>query len=239
MWDMYKSGEFLDRTVIACFWSLLAGLQKSDSVPSMLLGLIGGRSGSVDIANFVGVRAISWDTNIFNSELAKVVPPGMTSQNLTLKLRAQGPFVIRLLNQKPMSLIAFLDYRHPEAPLTVPRSEAGAYGDVLQMLETPLQGEQQVYPLEVAVDFNMVCPIITLKTWSPKLIRQQKTLQDSLNMLKSPSLGIELAYMAEYEQAMAHWAAAEMAAAEKAAAEKAAAQKAAAEKKAAKQSGKK
>ena len=68
LFDLYNP-PFVDRRIIACFWTKVAELQNSSQSPRVL-GLIGGRSGSLDIAAFAGVRLVEWDTCFFNRELS-------------------------------------------------------------------------------------------------------------------------------------------------------------------------
>ncbi len=73
------------------------------------MGLIEGRSRSVDITSFVGVRVVSWDDPIFE-------PGAFSPANA-----GQLPQITRLLNQKVVSFMAILI---PETAATISQTEA-------------------------------------------------------------------------------------------------------------------
>lgn len=52
--NFFEKGKFTDRRHVAYFWSQVATLRN-------VVGIIGGRSGSLDIAALMGVRTLCWD----------------------------------------------------------------------------------------------------------------------------------------------------------------------------------
>jgi hypothetical protein len=93
----------VDKRYVAQFWKLVAGAQ----TPKKVFGLIGGRSGSMDIASFMGVNCFSWD----EMPAAFGIPSGLLahpSVSKQVKQRigdtsdatgVQFPQFMRLLNQ--------------------------------------------------------------------------------------------------------------------------------------------
>ena len=67
-----------------------------------IVGYIGGRSGSVDAASFVGVNACQWDQPLFRKSI-----DGKPDVNSTI-LRIQIPQLLCLLNQKPFTDVIYL-----------------------------------------------------------------------------------------------------------------------------------
>lgn len=63
----------------------------------VVLGLIGGRSGSVDIASFMGVKTISWDYPIFARDF------------YSEEFKGQPVQIARLLNQRLFTFFAYLN----------------------------------------------------------------------------------------------------------------------------------
>ena len=79
-----------DRRVTACFWSEVKALH-----PETVKGIIGGRSGSMDLPAFIGIKSVSWDQPLYSDKC-----PRQDKQVVQL---------CRLLNQGPNSFYTFLD----------------------------------------------------------------------------------------------------------------------------------
>jgi hypothetical protein len=79
-----------DRRVTACFWSEVKTLH-----PETVKGIIGGRSGSMDLPAFIGIKSVSWDQPLYSNKC-----PRQDKQVVQL---------CRLLNQGPISFYTFLD----------------------------------------------------------------------------------------------------------------------------------
>ncbi|KAJ9667763.1 hypothetical protein H2201_001949 [Coniosporium apollinis] len=88
--------KFYDKRYPAAFWRLVA-TKLSDRV----FGLIGGRSGSMDIASFMGVNTCSWDEPLFASNC------GYSGRYLLSQQRQY----LRLYNQFPCMSITTLDIK--------------------------------------------------------------------------------------------------------------------------------
>lgn len=93
-----------DKRFTPRFWTRVAK-EMSDSV----FGLIGGRSGSVDIASFCGLNCFQWDEPVFHIAAAE---PGASSRlELPSKeyVDMQVPQFLRLINQRLILSIGLLD----------------------------------------------------------------------------------------------------------------------------------
>ncbi|KAI1075962.1 hypothetical protein F5B20DRAFT_557688 [Whalleya microplaca] len=118
--DIYNAAtgtKIQDKRITACFWSLVAqqlqvgsptAAASGSTSPRRIRGLIGGRSGSIDIASFVGVKVMSWDEPLFESKVYSREKQGQIIQ------------LCRLLNQKPVSFICYYD---PSSLLPIPEQE--------------------------------------------------------------------------------------------------------------------
>lgn len=60
--ELYKTGVASDKRCTAAFSAIAANDMKGE-----VFGLVGGRSGSMDIVCFMGVNTVSWDEPIFQS----------------------------------------------------------------------------------------------------------------------------------------------------------------------------
>lgn len=105
-----------DRRAKVWFWKLVAEQLQSGSVvvdgslPAPVVGMIGGRSGSMDLPSFVGVRCMSWDEPL----LARNVREGL-SKNDIKNVREQASQILRLLNQWPLMSMSYIDIWNPKA----------------------------------------------------------------------------------------------------------------------------
>ena len=134
--QIHGTNYFPDKRIAACFWSLVAeqlqiGSQivaasvAAKSAQRCVVGLVGGRSGSIDLPSFMGVKVISWDE------------PLLDDREYASKKGTQMPQLLRLLNQKPFTFVAFLV---PEALKPVPRTPKGKGKRKLDEID-PLQEE--------------------------------------------------------------------------------------------------
>ena len=129
LFDIYNQGEsqrqntIQDKRVTVCFWTLVAQRLQLNPLLSTensgnsaqrykpcIAGIIGGRSGSMDIASFVGVKATSWDLPFFESTFRQADMPG------------QAPQVARLINQRPITFLEYIDptSAEPATPGPIP-----------------------------------------------------------------------------------------------------------------------
>lgn len=93
--ELYKKGIAYDKRYTAAFWAVVANTLQDKIVH----GLIGGRSGSMDIASFMGVNTCSFDEPIWGSE-CKYEPAYVNSQ---------GGQLLRLLAQRAMMSVVYVD----------------------------------------------------------------------------------------------------------------------------------
>ncbi|KAI8955364.1 hypothetical protein F4801DRAFT_601905 [Xylaria longipes] len=115
--DKPGSPQELDNRVKACFWYLVAvHLQTNSDVsvgPDMynqdrcVHGIVGGRSGSMDLPAFVGMNAFSWD----EPNLTMIKDRNLPEQGFWTKKHyaSQFPQMLRLLNEYPIMTTGFLD----------------------------------------------------------------------------------------------------------------------------------
>lgn len=148
--DPRHAAPRLDNRIKACFWHLVAvflqrgsrvAMSNSDAgkihVPPSLatlifaaeeegmpqrlvVGFIGGRSGSTDLPAFVGMRVFSWEEPLL-TVLKGVDKPVKSPLNEPLTMNSsyyenQGPQTLRLFNQHAVMTTGFLDVR--DAQLT-------------------------------------------------------------------------------------------------------------------------
>lgn len=98
-----------DRRAKVWFWKLVAEqLQIDSAVPDAtpmkkLIGMVGGRSGSLDLPSFVGVRCMSWDEPLLAEDL-----DGPLSNAKREKINEQASQMLRLLNQWPLMSMAYM-----------------------------------------------------------------------------------------------------------------------------------
>jgi hypothetical protein len=154
---------FIDRRVIACFWTKVAGLQKPSKMSPHLLGVIGGRSGCLDIAAFAGVKVIEWDICLFNDSLSSEQANRLPKH----KINQQAPYGLRIVNMKPYLWVVFLDYRKGGQLLTVPPSmygtNPGQFRDVVHILESGRTPAEQIYPLEGTGNGDMKTNLVSVR----------------------------------------------------------------------------
>ncbi|KFY45950.1 hypothetical protein V494_00707 [Pseudogymnoascus sp. VKM F-4513 (FW-928)] len=92
---LYSPGESYDKRYTAAFWSIVANELQGPIVE----GLIGGRSGSMDIAAFMGVNTCSFDEPIFGDKY----------KFEDAYILAQGGQLLRLLSQHPIMSIVYVN----------------------------------------------------------------------------------------------------------------------------------
>ncbi|KFY32489.1 hypothetical protein V493_00149 [Pseudogymnoascus sp. VKM F-4281 (FW-2241)] len=92
---LYARGQYYDKRYTAAFWSILA----NELQGTIVQGLIGGRSGSMDIASFMGVNTCSFDEPIF----------GTKYRFDNDYVHAQGGRLLRLMSQYPVMSIVYVD----------------------------------------------------------------------------------------------------------------------------------
>ena len=94
--QLYRMGESYDKRYTAAFWSIVANELQGIYVQ----GLIGGRSGSMDIASFMGVNCCTFDEPIFNQKC-------YFDDDYIL---AQGGQFLRLMSQHPITSIVYVNF---------------------------------------------------------------------------------------------------------------------------------
>lgn len=123
--DLEGSNAPQGKQIVAYIWSLIArtiqnGSELADDVGFSgsdrqrdLIGVIGGRSGSLDLASFAGVHCMSWTEPLFKAVSSK--SPGGSNYSSSF-FTQQGPQICRLLNQAPIMRVCYLDAgsRDPE-----------------------------------------------------------------------------------------------------------------------------
>ena len=117
---------FQDKRVTVQFWRFVAeSLQlpsgqapgaasgAAGTIPPCVLGLVGGRSGSMDLPAFVGVNCLSWDEPLFEQTAAR----GGGRAFSPAVINTQMPQLLRLINEGPLMGVGFLDHASkPVAP---------------------------------------------------------------------------------------------------------------------------
>lgn len=93
--------KFYDKRMTAAFWRLVA-----TDVSERFIGLIGGRSGSMDIASFMGMNTCSWDEALFTAP--NFDPPPAYKNNPGL-FKSQQRQYLRLYSQAPIMSIVHLN----------------------------------------------------------------------------------------------------------------------------------
>lgn len=137
---LYPPG-FVDKRYTAAFWNLVA-----TSLSDRIFGLIGGRSGSVDIAAFMGVNTCSWDEKLF--------PWGNPKGNTYRGLPSQQRQYLRLWNQSAIMSIVHLDERSYDRPTVYRRL------DETQTLAWMNNGGATTPPPPLPVDVSIICILI-------------------------------------------------------------------------------
>ncbi|KFZ13615.1 hypothetical protein V502_06523 [Pseudogymnoascus sp. VKM F-4520 (FW-2644)] len=94
--QLYRMGESYDKRYTAAFWSIVANQLQGFYVQ----GLIGGRSGSMDIASFMGVNCCTFDEQIFNQKC-------YFDDDYII---AQGGLFLRLMSQHPVTSIVYVNF---------------------------------------------------------------------------------------------------------------------------------
>ena len=97
--DLYRKDETYDKRYTAAFWAIVANEMKET-----VFGLVGGRSGSMDIACFMGVNTVSWDEPIFR----RYAVFADDSYGYVIN---QGQQFLRLLNQGPCMPVIYVEER--------------------------------------------------------------------------------------------------------------------------------
>ncbi|OBT62088.1 hypothetical protein VE03_08995 [Pseudogymnoascus sp. 23342-1-I1] len=93
--QLYSKGQIYDKRYTAAFWSIVANELQGIYVQ----GIIGGRSGSMDIASFMGVNCCSFDEPIFGTKF----------EFDDDYIRAQGGQLLRLMSQYPVTSIVYVN----------------------------------------------------------------------------------------------------------------------------------
>ncbi|KFY86855.1 hypothetical protein V498_07368 [Pseudogymnoascus sp. VKM F-4517 (FW-2822)] len=93
--ELYSRTQVYDKRYTAAFWSIVANELQGVYVQ----GLIGGRSGSMDIASFMGVNCCSFDEPIF----------GKKYKFDDEYILAQGGQLLRLISQYPVTSIVYVN----------------------------------------------------------------------------------------------------------------------------------
>ncbi|KAM0819278.1 putative Chitinase [Seiridium cardinale] len=133
LFDTRVSNVVRDKRFTARFWNRVQRMTE-------VFGLIGGRSGSLDVAAFVGMNCFEWDEPVFNIAVGAldIELKHLPSKEYT---ELQVPQYLRLLNQCFVINIGLLDassydYKHK----IFTRLE-------IEELDRWLSGELDVYPL--------------------------------------------------------------------------------------------
>lgn len=93
--QLYERGQSYDKRYTAAFWALVA----NELQGTIVQGLIGGRSGSMDIASFMGVNTCSFDEPVF----------GQKYKFGDDYILAQGGQLLRLMSQYPVMSIVYVN----------------------------------------------------------------------------------------------------------------------------------
>ncbi|OBT78749.1 hypothetical protein VF21_02601 [Pseudogymnoascus sp. 05NY08] len=93
--NLYAQGQYYDKRYTAAFWSIVA----NELQGTIVQGLIGGRSGSMDIASFMGVNTCSFDEPVF----------GKAYKFDDEYILAQGGQLLRLMSQYPVMSIVYVN----------------------------------------------------------------------------------------------------------------------------------
>jgi hypothetical protein len=96
--NLYAKGQYYDKRYTAAFWSIVA----NELQGTIVQGLIGGRSGSMDIAGFMGVNTCSFDEPVFRQTR-------QTYQFDDEYILAQGGQVLRLMSQYLLMSIVYVN----------------------------------------------------------------------------------------------------------------------------------
>ncbi|KAI0534791.1 hypothetical protein GGR58DRAFT_504966 [Xylaria digitata] len=118
VFDLYEAtikGGYVDGRVKAYFWHLVAVHMQigsevrsaSDTEDQLIHGIIGGRSGSMDLPAFVGMNAFSWEEPFLTATGGQDATSSgnWSSSHFT----SQFPQFLRLLNEFPIMTTGFLD----------------------------------------------------------------------------------------------------------------------------------
>ncbi|OCK83929.1 hypothetical protein K432DRAFT_464338 [Lepidopterella palustris CBS 459.81] len=97
--DLYpKTGRY-DKRYTARFWAIV-----TKTMNDLVFGLIGGRSGSIDVASFMGMNTCSWDEPVLDPKNLCNYPPSRAAY-----WNSQKKQYLRLYNQYPCMSIIMLD----------------------------------------------------------------------------------------------------------------------------------
>ncbi|KAK3387987.1 hypothetical protein B0H63DRAFT_448771 [Podospora didyma] len=155
-----------DKRFTCRFWHTV----RQDLGGEDVFGLIGGRSGSVDVAAFVGMNCFEWDEPVF--DIAAAAADGDDGEMKLLPqlsrayLEEQVPQYLRLLNQCSVLSVGLLERNSYDA-------KSGVFMRLeIKELDRWLSGETEVYP---------ACP---------ETDSERQFLASNISQLEEPSLGI-------------------------------------------------
>ncbi|KAI0123650.1 hypothetical protein BJ170DRAFT_598854 [Xylariales sp. AK1849] len=132
LFDTKRSNAVRDKRFTARFWTFVQQMPE-------VFGLIGGRSGSIDIAAFVGMNCFEWDEPIFN--IAAGIPEiGRHPLPSREYIEMQLPQYLRLLNQCSIVNVGLLDVTSYDTKTNIFTSL------MAEELDRWLSGEFNVYP---------------------------------------------------------------------------------------------
>jgi hypothetical protein len=111
--ELYKRDTPYDKRYTAAFWAIVA-----NEMQDVVFGLLGGRSGSMDIASFMGVNTCSWDEPVFGDS---------TKKYKDSYVKAQGGQLLRLLAQRAIMSVVYVDDETFETKKTKGKGTYHAY----------------------------------------------------------------------------------------------------------------
>ncbi|KAI9760111.1 MAG: hypothetical protein M1840_002722 [Geoglossum simile] len=97
--ELYAPNVAYDKRYTSAFWAIVA-----NKCPKVF-GLIGGRSGSMDIASFMGVNCCSWDEPIFSGSYDSI----QNTRTYKYAYDEQGGQLLRLLNQRAIMSVVYVN----------------------------------------------------------------------------------------------------------------------------------
>jgi len=104
--ELYIRDVHYDKRYTAAFWTLVA-----NEMANEVFGLIGGRSGSMDIASFMGVNCCEWDEPLCDPELSKIYKDlSYVTQNIDQCLRLFNQiYIVSIIYLDPRTKVPFAD----------------------------------------------------------------------------------------------------------------------------------
>ncbi len=132
LFDARVSNTIKGKRFTPRFWSRVRRMPE-------IFGLIGGRSGSVDVAAFVGMNCFEWDEPVFNvaAEALTTKPEHLPPAEY---IEMQVPQYLRLMNQCSIMSIGLLDVNSYD-------KENGVFTRLVREdLDRWLSGEMEVHP---------------------------------------------------------------------------------------------